>query len=267
MKNKILQEFLNSNLKIKSQIKLEEYIDYCIINRQVSKIKYKTELHHILPKSLFPKNKDIRKNRWNGSHLLFEHHYIAHSILIDAISSSPMFYAWDNMNKQNTKNGRIINPNIILGSKEYSRLKNNFHNHMNSEIIVNGIITTPLKIRMEKLHSKMRETDSEGVSNFRKASIKAATTQSMVNDDGFTIRQEANKKRLNTVLKNSKRYNIYDKNSNLLYENLIQKDVKMISQKLINSTKDKPLGSSPHSSSRLINSGKETLIGMYSLRI
>lgn len=55
MKNKILQEFINSDIKIKSIEKLKIYIDYCINNNQGNRILNKkglsrTSHHHILPK-------------------------------------------------------------------------------------------------------------------------------------------------------------------------------------------------------------------------
>lgn len=34
MKIKILREFFNSKIKIKSQERLEEYVDYCIKNKK-----------------------------------------------------------------------------------------------------------------------------------------------------------------------------------------------------------------------------------------
>ena len=87
MKNKILQEFLDSDVIIKSTTKLEEYIDFCIYNNQKAKIKSKTEYHHILPKALFEEYSKLSSHLWNGTHLLFEDHYIAHSMLAEALNS------------------------------------------------------------------------------------------------------------------------------------------------------------------------------------
>lgn len=45
------------------------------------KVKNKTELHHILPKSIFKEFKNLSKNKWNGVHLSFYDHCLAHYYL------------------------------------------------------------------------------------------------------------------------------------------------------------------------------------------
>lgn len=96
------------------------YLDFCKRNNQKKKIKNKTELHHILPKSLFPEFSDLRLYPCNGVHLLFEHHYIAHSILAEITKDTKLISAWWSMNTNNTNNN---SPEKIIGSEMYSTLK------------------------------------------------------------------------------------------------------------------------------------------------
>lgn len=54
------------------------------------------ELHHILPKSLWPDYKDLRMNKWNGIKLTPKEHFIAHHILAKALGNK-MWIAFHSM--------------------------------------------------------------------------------------------------------------------------------------------------------------------------
>ena len=43
--------------------------------------KGKTELHHVLPKSLYPEYKNLNKHNWNGVYLTAREHFICHWLL------------------------------------------------------------------------------------------------------------------------------------------------------------------------------------------
>lgn len=90
-----------STLKVKNQDKVEEYVDYCLNNKLETPIKFKSNLHHILPKAKslpFSEYKNLNECPWNGVNLLYKDHYIAHSILAEAISSRAISQAWHVMN-------------------------------------------------------------------------------------------------------------------------------------------------------------------------
>jgi len=343
MKNKILQAFLNSHIKIKSQEKLEEYINYCILNNKKEKIKGKTEHHHILPNKLFSEYKNLNCNKWNGVHLLYKDHYIAHSILAEALDNFSMTAAWWAMNNLNSRSGKINSPDTIIGEGKYSKLKEKFSNQIsswyNEEIIVNGISTTNVKVHTEKLNNSMKElVIFEGVEMSRRKmaiikkhrntdtfeiSRKAAKTmmkeyidengnlttiakerakkasitmmKEYIDENGnlTSIRKESDKKRKETdnkkyidenglittkaiergkaisttKLNKSKLWNVYDIDDNLIHSSIYTKDLKLISQGLIKTSKDRRLGNNIFSLNNLKKVNKEYLIGYYAIQI
>ena len=317
MKKKILQEFLDSDIKIKSQEKLEEYIDHCILNNRKEKMKFKTEHHHILPNKLFDKYSNLKIHEWNGTHLTYGDHYIAHSLLAEALDNFSMTAAWWAMNNLNSKSGKIEKPKEIIGKKIYSKLKEDFSNKISNwfkeEVTIDGVTTTRGNIHTKKLNESMREnvifegkemsrrdmaiikkhrnTDTLAIS--RKAA-KTMTTEFIDENRNLTsIRKEANKKATATnnkkyidekgstttkniergrviskvKLKNSKLWNVYDKDDNLVYEKIYTKDLKILSQGLLKTSKDKRLGSNIYSVNNLKRVNKEYLIGYYALQI
>ncbi len=108
---------------IRSIDKLQEYIDYCIKNNQKEKIRLKTEHHHILPEALFKEYSNLNSNPWNGTHLLYKDHYIAHSLLAEALDDYSMTSAWWGMNNQNQASSKIEKTEEIIGSERYSILR------------------------------------------------------------------------------------------------------------------------------------------------
>jgi len=118
MKAKILQEFIDSDIKITSQEKLEQYIEYCIYKNKNTRVKDEEEYslssyHHILPKALFPEYKDLKENSWNGTHLLYSDHYYAHWLLTEAIDDYGMLSAFCAMHNKDTKLKRIEEKDLI----------------------------------------------------------------------------------------------------------------------------------------------------------
>jgi len=109
MKEKILNEFLKSNVKIKCNIKLLEYINFVLDNNTNKHIKYITNYHHILPKAndCFPEYKDLKLNPWNGVHLKINDHKYAHRLLSQAIISQSQNFVNIIMN-----NSDILSENI-----------------------------------------------------------------------------------------------------------------------------------------------------------
>jgi len=113
LKNKILQEFLDSDIKIISQENLKRYIEYCIYKNQEKRIQSKTAYHHILPSALFDEYKDLKQNPWNGSHLLYSDHYYAHWLLTEAIEDHGQFNAFCKMHNCDIKLGKIKEKDLM----------------------------------------------------------------------------------------------------------------------------------------------------------
>jgi len=118
----IYKLFINSTLRI-DKIKLKNYLKFCSENQLKEPIKGKTSYHHILPKadSCFPEFADLKVNEWNGVHLLYSDHYIAHSLLHDAVNNNSIAYSWFAMNNMDLKN-KNINGIKLIGAEKHQEL-------------------------------------------------------------------------------------------------------------------------------------------------
>ena len=285
MKNKIFQEFLNSNLKIKSQEKLKQYILFCMENNYRKKIKYKTSYHHILPKSLFEEYSNLKENPWNGSHLLYSDHYYAHWLLTEAIDNYSMLSAFCAMHNTDIKNGRIIEKDLIPAdefqkkmeerNKEISKLRLDplWKESVGKKAIAKMVRTRRLKDEDGKdsyekmVDNKLKLMDKDGLNSFQRGGINSRKVMERKDEDGLTGYQRAGKKLQKTLDKKSKIFDVYDKDDILLYSGILEKEVRKISQNLPFCSKDKPLGNTPAAAQRYINKNKEHLVGLYSIEL
>ena len=346
----ILNKFLNSNIKIKSLDRLNEYILYCIENNQNEPIKGKTSYHHILPKadSCFPEFKNLKVNKWNGTHLYYSEHYYAHWLLTEAISNYGQLEAFCKMHNMDIKLGRIIESDLISPEEFQEKMEERSVEHSqwyrdnpekvkernNKRLISmkktdeNGVsifektgkkISTTksskkwkdevgnnaVKNRLQKMselnengesmfdisakkaNNTKRQVDENGVSIFEKTGKKISTTKSSKKwKDEVGVEQR--KKQSNTLnskewiesvgiekvkkIKESKKqnsikkyglYDVYTDTNLLLYTNLIRLEVAKISEPLLKTSKEKPLGSTIQSKTNLIRLNKSHLIGYY----
>jgi hypothetical protein len=80
------------------------------------------ELHHILPKALFPEYSDLRKSKWNKVYLTAREHYICHLLLTKMTIGNnrrSMSYAlWGMVNQKNKWQTRHITSSYIY---EYAK--------------------------------------------------------------------------------------------------------------------------------------------------
>ena len=53
--------------------------------------KTDSELHHILPKCIYPQFSDLRKNSWNGVYLPIRVHFICHLFLIKMVDNKKKY--------------------------------------------------------------------------------------------------------------------------------------------------------------------------------
>jgi hypothetical protein len=76
------------------------------------------ELHHILPKTLFPQFKNLQKNRWNGVFLTYREHFICHWLLPKIVSDKEdirkMMFGLSSMKRGNHR---------IISSWQYEIIK------------------------------------------------------------------------------------------------------------------------------------------------
>jgi len=227
MIEKIYKLFQESHLEILDENKLNEYIKFCLDN-DGNKVKHNTAYHHILPISEFPEFGDIKNEyKWNGSYLSHKDHYIAHSMIIDAIVSSSMMMAWFSMNFVDKGNGRINNPMGIIGEETYSRLmklaKENQSEYLTKEYVDDeGNLTTEAKRRSKIMvntrrndiddsgldsyaigarkgkQTKLKDIDENGLNGLERSSRKAAETMNKKQDNNKSIRTIAAKKMVDT---------------------------------------------------------------------
>lgn len=174
MLNNIFNIFKNSEINIKCEQKLMEYVNFCINNNQNNRIQGKTSHHHILPNKLFHEYSNLKENDWNGSHLLYADHYYAHWLLTESIDDFAMLYSFCAMHNKDFANNRLsvedlINPNDFQKKMEERGIKHSIYltntNNGNSiaklaakkmmetklkPIIINGIETTIYKESIAK---------------------------------------------------------------------------------------------------------------------
>jgi hypothetical protein len=76
----------------------KRYIAF-IESRKGIQVQYKTQFHHILPKSkdMFPEYKDLNVYKWNGIYLTHREHFIAHRLLHKMFKGSSQTAAFFNM--------------------------------------------------------------------------------------------------------------------------------------------------------------------------
>jgi len=173
----IFQEFKTYNLKIISETYLKEYIKFCFDKNLHSPVKGKTSHHHILPQANtlpFTKFKSLKKYSWNGTHLMYSDHYIAHSLLAKAIDSIPICSAWYGLNNKDFKLGRILSPIELIGSKLHQTL-------------------------MEK-----RSINQGTINKSQKHIISRRKTMSIVGKDGLNMYQRQAIKTKNSLIKSGK---------------------------------------------------------------
>lgn len=142
---RILDEFKKSNLVIRDYQKLQDYITFCLDRNQNKRIKGKTSLHHILPqaKSCFPEFKDLKEHPWNGTHLMYSDHYIAHAMFCDAVFNDSQLSAWYAMNNKDIRTKKINSPEELIGPELHQKLMEE-RSELNSNNRKNTIVVTVL---------------------------------------------------------------------------------------------------------------------------
>jgi hypothetical protein len=162
----LIREFIIEKLQtliIKNKEKLVEYVDFCINKNLKSHTKRKTERHHILLRSIFEEYSDLRKNCWNATYLTYEDHYIAHSILAEAVNHNSIIFAWWNMHSLNIN--KIDLGEDILESERYSELRK-----LHYDVVVSQLphLVNRSKETIQRRNDTMAVSDENGITEFQR---------------------------------------------------------------------------------------------------
>ena len=281
MKTKILQEFLNSNLKIKSQEKLEQYIQFCIENNIGKPLKNKTEHHHILLKNdtCFPEYANLNKNKWNGTHLFYEDHYKAHKILAQAIDDINILYSWHIMsgreNDITSNEYKILKEKLIKNNSKLQKIR------MESEGFIRGAKCSKTKQSQEWKDNQgkiCKELHNKTVTNpmiikgklttkAKEISKKSAETMKrtiIVDGKETTIYKESRKKAAEAT---KKYYEVKYINGDILFDKISTSELSKLSKTLLNSSKENYFGRFKQTRTRFMGTNKEYLLNTYAERI
>lgn len=134
------------------RVSLDKYLTICYDTNQSNEY---TELHHILPKSIWPEYLDFSQFKWNCANLSGYNHFIAHYWIAKATNNSNLWWAIHCMSnmKHRLKDCTIDDLNTI--ALLYEDAKGNFSH---SE-------KTRNKIRNSLLGSELSEERKEKISN------------------------------------------------------------------------------------------------------
>lgn len=146
----IIEKLSNIKNTIINTQKLIKYVDFCIENHNEN--LQIGENHHILSRTVFPEYIDLKVYTWNLSRLSPYNHYIAHSMLYDAIDNTTFAYAWYAMNNKNFIQEKQM-PIELIGEELYTKLILN-RNEMHSEFLKNKVfakcLITGNRVRVTK---------------------------------------------------------------------------------------------------------------------
>ncbi len=153
------------------------------------------EIHHILPKSLFP---DDKTNSDNLIKLPHKAHYIAHYFL-SKIYKDKMIYAFNLMCNKNIKNNRIkkYNKFVYNSNKElFSKNHSEWHKlEPNNDGISNSILIGQKTKKTKNLISENYYTEISQKS--------AETMKNTIQENGLTIAQNRSLKSAETIKQNN----------------------------------------------------------------
>jgi hypothetical protein len=331
---------MNSDIKITSMDRLNQYIKYCIDNNQNKKILNEdgyseTSYHHILPNALFQKYSVLKYNKWNGTHLEHFKHYYAHWILTEAIDDYGQLFAFCSMHKTDVKLGRINESDLIPENEFQEKMEERTKKYLiwykenekmmrekqliwksnNTEIIEQGRLKHIETINsidwLENIGNNMRQKQKETKSSKEwqenvwkpamekrlkligskewkesvgKEAIKKYKLWTENNPDLIIERSKKCAKtklskewkesvgikfKINTrktkILSSKEKYGVFDvyKDDTLIFSNMSKSELRKISGPLYKATKEKPMGHSKSSRTKLTQLGKEEYIGYY----
>jgi hypothetical protein len=140
---------------------------------------------------------------------------------------------------------------------------------MNNEIIINGEVTTKRKECAKHQSKRINEYivfEGEVMTKAKKASIfSKRSLDKLVTFEGKTLTNREVR-----AIKTSRtkgivviKYNVYDANDNIVFENRTLRQLRTIYPGLVSKTKDQFLGKGIKQRKAMVNNGKEHMIGYY----
>jgi len=116
-----------------------------------------TEHHHILPKSMFRKYSNLKKNKWNSITLSNREHFIAHWLLWKAFNNKPMTEAFMFMS-------HLHQDNVKINSKTYSILREQYRKINPFNTRIDGTSIQQDRVR-EGTHHLLRRKDGTSIAS------------------------------------------------------------------------------------------------------
>lgn len=132
-----------------------------IQNRKSNPFIGYTELHHILPKCLFPEYNNLKEHSWNGVRLTAREHFICHQILIKLYPNNygliHAAHMMSNSKRYGSKKYSWLKEKHIEYSKSLTGDKNHFYGKKHSEETKKKLSL----LKQGKLHNRYGKKHSE----------------------------------------------------------------------------------------------------------
>lgn len=200
IKEILLEHFYKSDCIINHD-NLVRYIEFCLKNDRVRKIKGETTSHHILPRAKrlpWQEYKNLVEYPWNKSELTYYDHYYAHYLLSLSIDHISIQSAFCGMHKKDVNLGRISESELI-GKDEFEhqyKKRNELISKDRLTLITNdaGIVMTKAKM----IHLRTDWTNSKRISSERMLGVdnpsnnpvviaKTRNTKSLISNEGKSL--------------------------------------------------------------------------------
>jgi len=267
---------------------LNKYIEICLSRKTIKNSN--TERHHILPKSLYPEYKNLNKHKFNSVYLTKQDHLLAHFILAKALhKDTNMKLAFKFMNERMNLNFKDLRLDSkledILDNKEFIKIRQEA-NILSDSHIKNIIKSNKTRVYSEETRKKISEGNKgkfitketrKKISLTSKGRTHTEETKKEISNKlkgrklslehiekikNRPLNKDRIKKMVETRNSKSRIYTIYC-DSKIVKTNVLLKDIKKISQGLLKTTKEKPLGYNSYSKNRLNMNNNLHLIGYY----
>ena len=144
----LYKKMTNRDFLIKELLKLNpvneelvaEYVDFCLLNN-TNKIKYETDVHHILPKSYFP---EFKRDKNNLTNLTYKNHFLAHKLLaLTFPHKSKIIFAFNAMKNKIQPFRKKEDLDNTITEEEFEKIRKNIIGHLKN--INKGFVTARLK--------------------------------------------------------------------------------------------------------------------------
>lgn len=168
-----------------------------------------------------------------------------------------IIFEFDNFEEMNLKERKMVTPEFIEDSQNYNLMEGG----------KNGVHSTYTKLKISRAHKgRVISTKTKAKMSAVKVGKDLSKRHRMEISKGKkgTVLSDVHKQNISrSKLMKSSRYNIFDVNDNIIYENIYRKDALNLSYAFVHKPGTK-LGSSKASKTLLKKNGKSYLIGCYS---